>query len=398
MNILVLNAGSSSLKFQLFSKNSLKAQASGLLEQIGDEQGQVSILTHDVEGKDKKIKQSRPLASHQEALTTMFALLRDLGSLAEMESLAAIGHRVTHGGEAFHGSVLIDEEVIATIASLSSLAPLHNPANLIGIRLARKLAPNIPQVAVFDTAFHQTIPAHAYIYGLPYALYEKHHVRRYGFHGTSHQYVARQAAHYLHQDITTLKLIALHLGNGASATAIHHGQSLDTSMGMTPLEGLLMGSRCGDLDPAIPLYLARELNMSCAELDDLLNKHSGLLGICGNNDMRAIIALAAAEDPLARLALTIFCYRLKKYIGAYLAALNGADAIIFTGGIGENSGIIRQQACANLHNLGIMVDPEKNNQRSGDIMEIQTATSQTKILVIPTNEELEIARQTVQLI
>ncbi|GAW86849.1 acetate kinase [Bathymodiolus platifrons methanotrophic gill symbiont] len=349
----------------------------------------------------ENVKQTSIISDHQQALELMTKLLKSSHCLSSMTELAAIGHRVVHGGEYFSDPVLINDQVIETIDRLSPLAPLHNPANLTGIKLAKLKAPLVPQVAVFDTSFHQSIPKFAYIYALPYSLYEKNKVRRYGFHGTSHYYIAKQATAYLngkHQNSAELKLISIHLGNGTSACAILNGQSIDTSMGMTPLEGLVMGTRSGDIDPAILFYLNRETGMSFEELDILFNKQSGLKGICGTNDMRSIVELAEQGDSKAELAIHIFCYRIKKYIGAYMAALNGLDAIIFTGGIGEHSSIIRALSCQNLENLGIQVDATKNNISSKNITEIQSNASPVKILVIPTNEELEIAKQTITII
>ena len=316
----------------------------------------------------------------------------------DVDDLAAIGHRVVHGGEDFHEPVLLDATVIHTIEELVPLAPLHNPANLAGIRVSRELAPDTPQVAVFDTAFHQTIPEHAYLYALPRKLYKNNKVRRYGFHGTSHGYVAEQAAKHIGRPLNELRVISLHLGNGASAAAIHNGKCIDTSMGLTPLEGLIMGTRSGDLDPAILFYLSRETGLDMDGLDRMLNKQSGLKGICGENDMRQITESASRGDNRAQLALTMFCYRLKKYIGSYMAALGGVDCLIFTGGIGENSSLVRKMSCEGLQPFGITVDPIKNDQRHHNTYAIQTGESNTKILVIPTNEELEIARQTLQVI
>lgn len=375
MKILVLNSGSSSLKFQLFDMSKHQMLTSGLLEQVTD---------------------------HQQAIASMEEMLSNSGCLNSVSELDGIGHRVVHGGEAFHDPVLINDQVLDAIEKLIPLAPLHNPANLTGIKIVKIRAPDIPQIAVFDTSFHQNIPEQAYIYALPYTLYEKYKVRRYGFHGTSHCYVAQQGADYIakkwQKNASELKLITLHLGNGTSAAAVKNGQSIDTSMGMTPLEGLVMGTRCGDIDPAIPFYLARETGMSIQELDDLLNKQSGLKGICEENDMRTIVELAEQGDFRAELAINIFCYHIKKYIGAYMAALNGIDAIVFTGGIGENSSLIRERACANLQNLGIEINTEKNSQRSRQIQEIQNDSARIKILVIPTNEELEIAMQSAHII
>ena len=382
MKILVLNSGSSSLKFQLFAIHSLEINKcqllfSGLVEQIG----------------------TSPINNHQHALEKMIQQLKEKQYITALSDLSGIGHRVVHGGEAFSNPVIINEQVMETIEALSPLAPLHNPANLMGIKLARQKAPQVPQVAVFDTAFHQSIPESAYIYALPYSLYQQHQVRRYGFHGTSHHYVAKQASIYLNKPLSELKLISIHLGNGTSASAIKNAQSIDTSMGMTPLEGLVMGTRSGDIDPAILFYLNREIGMSIDELDTLLNKQSGLKGICGENDMRQIIKQAEQGDHKAELAIHIFCYHIKKYIGAYLATLNGADAIIFTGGIGENSALIRHLSCQDLENLGIQIDTKKNQQKNiKAIMSIQHDSSPIKVLVIATNEELEIAEQTIQLL
>ena len=393
MKILVLNSGSSSLKFQLLDMAGQQLLGSGLIEQIGEDQSQATLKYG-----QQRLERQQTIADHRAAVELMATLLQESGLIGRMAELGAIGHRVVHGGEAFHEPVIIDDDVLATIRALIPLAPLHNPANIVGIEAARQRAPQVPQVAVFDTAFHQSIPTHAYVYGLPYELYEKEHVRRYGFHGTSHHYVAQSAAAYLGQSLQELKLISLHLGNGTSAAAINHGQSVDTSMGMTPLEGLLMGTRSGDVDAAILFYLARETGRTIQELDDLLNKQSGLKGICGQNDMRTIIDMAEQGDEQAHLALTIFFYRLKKYIGSYLAVLNGADAIIFTGGIGENAPLVRLMACAELANLGIKVDMVKNEERSSGIQAIHSDDSQVNILVVPTNEELAIAQQTSALI
>ncbi len=398
MKILVLNSGSSSLKFQLFKKTDLSVLASGLIEQIGDAESAAQLSFPDSSGVEQELKQNAPVADHREAIKVMADMLRESGTLVDTEELAGIGHRVVHGGEAFHQPVRIDENVISAIEELIPLAPLHNPANLMGIRVTMEHVAHTPQVAVFDTAFHQSIPEHAYLYALPYSLYEKKKVRRYGFHGTSHAYVARQAALYLDRPINELNIITLHLGNGASAAAIRGGECIDTSMGMTPLEGLVMGTRSGDLDPAILFYLSRESGLDMDALDTLLNKESGLKGICGENDMRTISQSADQGDGQARLALTIFCYRLKKYIGAYMAALGGVDCIVFTGGIGENSAIVRQLSCQGMERLGLCLDAEKNSIRQKEILEIQACDSQVRLLVIPTDEEYEIASQTLKVI
>ncbi len=398
MKILVLNSGSSSLKFQLFDKENLSVLASGLIEQIGDSKSAAKLSFSSSAGGEKELKRSNAIADHREAIAVMGEMLRESETLIDTGELAGIGHRVVHGGEAFHEPILINEAVIARIEELIPLAPLHNPANLMGIQVAMEHGARVPQVAVFDTAFHQSIPDHAYLYALPYALYEEKKVRRYGFHGTSHSYVSRQAALYLGKPIEELNIITLHLGNGASAAAISCGKCIDTSMGLTPLEGLVMGTRSGDLDPAILFYLSRENNMDIDALDTLLNKESGLKGICGENDMRTISDAAEQGDSQAKLALTIFCYRLKKYIGAYMAALGRVDCIVFTGGIGENSAIVRQMSCQGMEWLGLSVDAEKNNIRQKEILEIQITDSKIKLLVIPTDEEHEIASQTLQVI
>lgn len=398
MKILVLNSGSSSLKFQLFDMHTQEVIALGIVEQIGEQQSKASMQYAAKKTAMEFVHVESPVANHQAAVEVMEKLLHQSQCLQHMSELTGIGHRVVHGGESFNDPVIIDKKVMKTIRELASLAPLHNPANLIGIEVATQRAPDIPQVAVFDTAFHQSIPEHAYIYGLPYKLYREQKIRRYGFHGTSYQYVTRKTAEYLGKNLSELKIIAFHLGNGASSAAIEFAQSVDTSMGMTPLEGLLMGTRCGDLDPAIPFYLARKTGMTLEELDNLLNKQSGLKGICGSNDMRSIIDDADKGDTQAQLALEIFCYRIKKNIGAYMAVMNGADAIIFTGGIGENASLIRARSCENLQFLGIDIDSDKNTLPLKDTTEIQSDASQVKVLVIPTNEELEIALQTIKLV
>lgn len=396
MKVLVINSGSSSLKFKLFNVAGLVMLAAGIIERIGEETGHARLKYMDAEGGSKEIVRSDTVPSHQEAVQLMSELLRKTGHT--VDELSGIGHRVVHGGEMFKEPVLIDRAVIATIEDLSSLAPLHNPANLTGIRTVMNHVPDIPQVAVFDTAFHQTIPEHAFLYALPHRLYKDYRVRRYGFHGTSHAYVSREAAKYLSIPCDKAKLITLHLGNGASAAAIDCGRSIDTSMGLTPLEGLIMGTRCGDIDPAILFYLVREAGMELDGLDRLLNRESGLRGICGENDMRAITKKAKAGDSRAELALKMFCYRIRKYTGAYLAALGGADCIVFTGGIGENSAQVRQMACEGLENMGICIDDERNSSETHGIVRISTDESPTAVLVVPTDEELEIACRTLRVI
>ena len=408
MKILVLNSGSSSLKFQLFLQKDLSVLASGLVEQIGHAKSAAQLSFFDASSidpsnpdsatLDKQLKRNAPVANHREAIMIMAEMLQQSGLLTDTNELAGIGHRVVHGGEAFQQPVRIDEAVISAIEELIPLAPLHNPANLMGIRVAMEHAATIPQVAVFDTAFHQGIPEHAYLYALPYSLYQEKKVRRYGFHGTSHSYVAEQAALYLDKPLQDLNIISLHLGNGASVAAIKKGECIDTSMGMTPLEGLIMGTRSGDIDPAIVFYLSRTTGMEMDALDTLLNKESGLQGICGNSDMRSISEAAEQGDKQSRLALAMFCYRIKKYIGAYTAALGGVDCIIFTGGIGENSAIVRQMSCQGMDWLGLTIDEQKNCLRQSGIVEIQATASRVSLLVIATDEEYEIARQTLQVI
>jgi acetate kinase len=334
--------------------------------------------------------------NHRAGFQVIGEVLNESGALRDSGELYGIGHRVVHGGETFQEPALIDAKVIDTIRQLVPLAPLHNPANLTGIEVALQFAPNVPQIAVFDTAFHQSIPPQAFRYALPNDLYQNHQVRRYGFHGTSHCYVAKQAARYLERALDSLNLISLHLGNGASVTAIAKGKSVDTSMGMTPLEGLIMGTRSGDLDPAIIFYLGRTTGFSPDEIETLLSKDSGLKGICGVNDMREIAQLAEKGDAPARLAIEMYCYRIKKYIGAYYTVLGQVDALVFTAGIGENAADIRLRACAGLSGLGIEVDEDKNRLRTSEVREIQRTKSSVRILVIPTDEELEIAEQTVE--
>lgn len=379
MRILVLNAGSSSVKYQVFSMaGNAEVLTSGLVDRIGEPGSEIT--------------------SHHHALEHLILHLQREGIIGSGQGIDAIGHRVVHGGERFQQPVLIDADVIAAIRDMIPLAPLHNPANLQGIEVAQQLFPGIPQVAVFDTAFHQTMPPVAFRYALPAELYREYRVRRYGFHGTSHQYVAQQAALYLERDLSELNLITMHLGNGCSATAIAQGKSVDTSMGMTPLEGLVMGTRCGDLDPALHFYLQREMGLTADALEHLLNKQSGLKGICGVGDMREVQSRMDSGDTDAQLAEALFVYRAKKYLGAYFAVLGNVDAIIFTGGIGEHSARIREQICANLQGLGIGVDSNKNQQRSKQVMPFHSDTASVQLLVIPTNEELAIARSTAALI
>jgi acetate kinase len=395
MKVLVINSGSSSIKYRLFDMTEKTVLASGVMEQIGETESRLTHHTRNSQGEMEEIVNSEPVADHQAGFQLIGAALNESGALRDTQELSGIGHRVVHGGEEFKQPTLINKKVIDTIRRLSPLAPLHNPANLLGIEVAMQSAPQVPQIAVFDTAFHQSIPAHAFRYAIPQDLYEAHHVRRYGFHGTSHHYVAKQTADLMDRPLNTLNLITLHLGNGASAAAVKGGKSIDTSMGMTPLEGLIMGTRCGDIDPAIIFYLKRKTGLARDAVESILNQESGLKGICGVNDMRQIEELAQSGNSQAQLAIEMVCYRIKKYIGAYYAVLGRLDALVFTAGIGEKSPLIRAGACRGLSHLGIEIDPEKNNRKSKTAFEIQKGGSTVKILVIPTNEEREIAEQTV---
>ena len=396
MKVLVLNSGSSSIKFQLFYGGDWRVAASGILTRIGEADGRLRLRWQGDDGREHFHEESGQVANHHDGLERAAAGLRDAGVLNDPGELQAVGHRVVHGGEAFHAPTLVDDDVVDAIRRTIPLAPLHNPANLDGILVARELFPGVPQVAVFDTAFHQTMLRTAYRYAVPEYLYREHRVRRYGFHGTSHHYVAKRAAAMLGRPLGHCNLITLHLGNGASATAIRAGDSVDTSMGMTPLEGLVMGTRCGDIDPALHFYLCRHLGLDNDTLDDLLNRQSGLLGLTGVNDMREVHRLLEAGDERAELALGVVCHRLKKYIGAYYAELGQVDAIVFTGGIGENDAETRARACASLERLGIHLDAEANAAPGSQERAISTADSPVKVLVIPTNEELEIAQQAVE--
>lgn len=358
MKILVLNSGSSSIKYKLFNSDTQKLLYGGIIEEVKD---------------------------FESAFDEIFESLLNSSSLKNIDEIEAFGHRVVHGGEKFKESVLINDEVIKQIENLIPLAPLHNPLNLLGIKTAMDKSPNVPQFAVFDTAFHQSMPNYAYMYAVPYELYERYGIRRYGFHGTSHHYVAKEAAKYLNKKLGDLNLISIHLGNGDSITAIKNGKSIDTSMGFSPLEGLMMGTRSGDLDPQVVLYLEKQANMSINEVDTVLNKCSGFKGICSSSDLRDVIAKAQAGDENSKLAINMFSYRVKKYIGAYKEVLQRVDAVIFTGGIGENSPLIREMICSE-------IDSVKNNN-ANSIFQIQNDKSPYKILVIPTDEEKEIARQ-----
>lgn len=392
MKILVINCGSSSLKYQLFDMTDEQVLAKGLAERIGISG---SVLNH-IPGNREKIIIEGDMADHKQAIELVMQALTDSshGVIDDFTAIDAIGHRVVHGGEDFSGSVQIDSRVMDALNRFTDLAPLHNPPNIMGIEACRDILPHAVQVGVFDTAFHQTMPPQAYIYGLPYEVYKKYAVRRYGFHGTSHKFVAQQAAELLAKPLDQLKIITCHLGNGASVTAVKGGRSIDTSMGFTPLEGLIMGTRSGDLDPAIPFFLMDKMNLNIEEINDLLNKQSGVAGLSGvSSDFRDIEAAADAGNKRAQLALDAFCYRVIKYIGAYSAAMNGIDALVFTAGLGENSPAARAKICHNLGFLGVELDGEKNQVRA-ITADLSTDSAKVRTLLIPTNEELMIARET----
>jgi acetate kinase len=395
MNVLVINCGSSSLKYQMLDMTTERVMAKGLAERIGIEG---SVVVHKPTGKEQ-VRFEEPMATHKEALDIIMKALVDPvhGVLKSLKEIDAVGHRTVHGGETFASSVVIDDGVIQKMEECSILAPLHNPANLIGIHACQELLPGVPMVGVFDTAFHQTMPPEAYIYPLPYEMYQKYKIRKYGFHGTSHRFVTLRAAKLLNENIGNLKLISCHLGNGASVAAVRYGKCIDTSMGLTPLAGLEMGTRCGDIDPAIiPFLYDRGYTMK--EIDHMMNKESGIYGVSGvSSDFRDVEAAADAGNARAKLALDIFIYTVKTTIGSYVAALDGVDGIIFTAGLGENSAVSRQAICNGLKYLGIQLDPEQNSKRGEEVV-ISTPESLTKVMVIPTNEELMIARDTVELV
>jgi len=388
MKILVLNSGSSSIKCQYFIDQ--KSVASALVERIGEEESRGEINFDGQHFTDTQL-----IPDHHHALKLLITMLNRSGAITSIDEVDAVGHRILHGGSTFDQPTLVTEKVIDTIHDLIPLAPLHNPANLEGIIVLQKIHPGLPQVAVFDTAFHQSMPPSAYLYPLPYTLYKESGIRRYGFHGTSHAFVAKEAARMLEEDISKLNLITLHLGNGASATAIQSGKSIDTSMGLTPLEGLMMGTRCGDIDPAIIPFISHNLKLDMDEIDTMLNKESGLKGICGTNDMREVVERSEQEDKMSQLALKMYTYRIKKYIGAYTVALGRVDAVVFTGGIGEHAAKVREMVCEGLtESIGLKLDHIKNRAKSTENRPIHDAESRIKLFVIRTNEELEIAIQT----
>ena len=395
MNILVINCGSSSLKYQLINSETEGVLAKGLCERIGID----GMLTYQPEGGEKE-KSEIAMPTHTEAINAVLAALTNekSGVIKSLSEVGAVGHRVVHGGEKFTSSCLINDESMKAIEECNDLAPLHNPANLIGIRACQELMPGVPMVAVFDTAFHQTMPDVAYTYGIPYEYYEKYKVRRYGFHGTSPSYVSKRTAEIVGKPYDQMKIIVCHLGNGASISAVNCGKSVDTSMGLTPLEGLVMGTRSGDLDPAIIDFVGKKEGLSLDEMNEVLNKKSGMLGISGvSSDGRDLEAAAETGNKRAQLALDVFDYRVIKYIGAYAAAMNGVDAIAFTAGIGENNIKMRKDVCSSLTYLGVKLDEEKNNVR-GEERIISADDSKVQVLLVPTNEELAIARETLALV
>ena len=394
MKILVVNSGSSSVKYKLFELDGERVLTHGEVERIGERDSRLIHHWHDSGGQPQTLQRSLSLNGHSEAFAALADVLRDTGVMQTLSDLSAVGHRVVHGGERFGEPAPIDAAVIAGIRDMCGQAPLHNPANLAGIEFCLALWPDVPQVAVFDTAFHRSIPEYACRYPLPESWYRDQRIRRYGFQGTSHAYVARRAAEHLGRSAADINLVTLHLGSGASAAAIRGGRCVDTSMGFTPLEGLMMGTRSGDIDPSLLAYMARRTGAGLDELEAALNRESGLKGICGDNDMREVERRAADGDADAELALAMYAYRIRKYIGAYIAVLGGIDALVFTAGIGENSSLVRERVCDNLAHLGIRIDADRNRSGSEALFEIQADASPIRILVIATDEELEIARQT----
>ncbi|MCX5839745.1 MAG: acetate kinase [Deltaproteobacteria bacterium] len=398
MNILVINAGSSSVKFTCMNSEDFTVLASGLVERIG----LTGTLFHYKRHGSEKITKEVTVEKTRQAVTLITSYLCDakVGVMKSLDEIVAIGHRVVHGGEKITAPALIDSQVKSVIEACIEIAPLHNPPNLEGIKACEEVFPDIPQVGVFDTAFHATMPPRAYLYALPLKLYRNDRVRRYGFHGTSHKYVAREAARYLNQGMNGLKLITCHLGNGSSITAVKDGRCIDTSMGFTPLEGLMMGTRCGDLDPAIIIYLMDRKKMTVAEVNEVLNKKSGMLGLAdiGSSDLRDVQQKIMEGHAQAKAAFEVFCYRIRKYIGAYTAAMNGVDVIVFTAGIGENSEMVRAAVCCDMEGLGIVLDTQKNASLNHSKGEISKPESKVKILIIPTNEELQIAREAMEVL
>lgn len=397
MKVLVINAGSSSLKYQLYDMKDESVLASGRVERIGMDS---SIVTHEPAGKPE-VRDVSEILEHVTAVKRVIDMLthKEHGVIGSMNEIDAVGHRIVHGGEVFKSSVLVTQDVKLEIRRLFDLAPLHNPAHMMGITAVESNLPHVPQAVVFDTAFHQTMPNTSYLYPIPKVLYRRHKIRRYGFHGTSHSYVSGQAAAYLGKPLKTLKMVSCHIGNGASCAAILDGESFDTSMGMTPLEGLMMGTRSGDIDPAIVPFVMNKEELTLNEVNSMLNKHSGMIAISGiSSDMREITEAMDDGDKNAKLAFDMYVYRLKKYIGAYAAAMNGIDTLVFTAGVGENSAAVRKAVCDGITFLGIELDDERNAIRSKETREISKDSSRVKVLVVPTNEELLIARDTYELV
>ncbi len=397
MKILVINSGSSSIKYRLFDMTDESLLAKGLVERIGIKD---SLINHYPAGKDF-IKKQIDIPDHRKGIALVIEALlnKQYGVIKDISEIAAVGHRVVHGGEKYSGSVLINKEVMDTLNEFIELAPLHNPPNILGIKVCQELLPNITQVGVFDTAFHQTIPEHAYLYGIPYHYYQKYRIRRYGFHGTSHKYVAQKAAEILGKDLKKLKIITCHLGNGSSITAVQGGKSIDTSLGFGTISGVIMGTRCGDVDPAVIPYLMEKENLNFEEINDILYKKSGFLGLSEgiSSDKRDLEEKAEQGDRKAQRTLKVLHYGIKKYIGAYVAAMNGLDALVFTAGIGENSPRLRKEVCQDLSYFGIKIDDNKNDKLKGERAIISTDDSRVAVLVIPTNEELVIARDTAEI-
>ncbi len=398
MKILVLNCGSSSIKYQFIDMETRNVLAEGIAEKIGED---IALFTYKSPKFTKK-KREMVIDNHEQGLQLIIDSLLDKinGVIADKSEIDAVGHRLVHAGEHYSDAVVVTEHVVEVMRECISLAPLHNPANLKGIEAVFKNMPEVPQCGVFDTAFHQTMPEQAYLYPLPLEFYQKHKIRRYGFHGTSHKYVSLRAAEFLNRDITALKIISCHLGNGASITAIDGGKSVDTSMGLTPLEGLMMGTRCGDIDPALPVHMQQNLGLGVDEVNSILNKKSGMLGLSQiSNDMREIEdQVLLHNNPAAIQALDVYCYRIKKYIGSYFAAMNGLDLLVFTGGVGENMPIMREQVCRDMEALGIRLDHETNAKFTSEIELLSTPDSRVTVLKVPTNEELMIALETQRLL
>ena len=391
--VLVVNAGSSSLKYSLVDADSGMEPADGLVEQIGETSGAVNHRGPDGEHRDE-----RRVPDHEAALQAALDAFEKHGPVLDDVDVRAVGHRVVHGGDRFSAPALVDDDLLTAVEELIPLAPLHNPANLEGLAVARRVFPDLPHVAVFDTAFHQTLPEHAYTYAVPRAWREEHRIRRYGFHGTSYAFVSRAAAQLLDRPVEDVNLVVLHLGNGCSVTAVQGGRSVETSMGLTPLEGLVMGTRSGDVDPAVHAHLHRELGWSLADIDRALNKESGLKGLAGENDFRRVFQRRAAGDADAALAFDVYCHRLRKYVGAYYAVLGRVDAVVFTAGVGENAPAVRAACLEGLNRLGIVVDPARNDARISGPTVVSADGSDVQVLVVPTNEEWEIARQTMTVV